>query len=113
VSVIEAKSEDKAATYGLDQAKAYQRTAKRLNVPFVIATNGHLWTLHDNRAGTTTPLPRPMAEFPTPEDLRAAYEDTIGIDLTTPIARPLITKCSVSTSTLSTAMKELRRLFNA
>ena len=40
VAVLEAKSEDKPATYGLDQAKTYQRTAKRLNVPFVIATNG-------------------------------------------------------------------------
>ena len=40
VAVLEAKSDDKPATYGLDQAKTYQRTAKRLNVPFVIATNG-------------------------------------------------------------------------
>ena len=40
VAVLEAKSEDKPATYGLDQAKTYRRTAKRLNVPFVIATNG-------------------------------------------------------------------------
>lgn len=92
VAVLEAKSEDKPATYGLDQAKTYQRTAKRLNVPFVIATNGHQWTLHDNRSATTTPLPRPMAEFPTPDDLRAAYEDAVGIDLTAPLARPLITK---------------------
>ncbi|MBA2382632.1 MAG: DEAD/DEAH box helicase family protein [Chloroflexi bacterium] len=91
VAVLEAKSEDKPATFGLDQAKTYQRTAKRLNVPFVTATNGHQWTLHDNRAGTTTPLPRPMTEFPTPNELRAAYEDAIGIDLTAPLARPLIT----------------------
>jgi type I restriction enzyme R subunit len=92
VAVLEAKREDKPATYGLDQAKTYQRTAKRLNVPFVIATNGHQWALHDNRAGTTTPLPRPMADFPTPDDLRAAYEDAIGFDLTAPLARPLIAK---------------------
>ncbi|MBA2719959.1 MAG: DEAD/DEAH box helicase family protein [Chloroflexi bacterium] len=92
VAVLEAKSEDKPATYGLDQAKTYQRTAKRLNVPFVIATNGHQWTLHDNRAGTTTPLPRPITEFPTPDELRASYEDAIGIDLTAPLARPLVTK---------------------
>ncbi len=91
VAVPEAKSEDKPATYGLDQAKTYQRTATRLNVPFVIATNGHQWTLHDNRTATTTPLPRPMAEFPTPTDLWEAYEDAIGIDLTAPAARPLIT----------------------
>jgi hypothetical protein len=64
---------------------------QRLNVPFVIATNGHQWTLHDNRNATTTPLPRPMVEFPTPTDLREAYEDVIGIDLTAPSARPCIT----------------------
>lgn len=92
VAVLEAKSENKPATYGLDQAKTYQRTAKRLNVPFVIATNGHQWTLHDNRSGTTTPLPGPMIAFPTPDMLRAAYEDAVGIDLTAPLARPLITK---------------------
>jgi len=91
VAVLEAKSEDKPATYGLDQAKTYQRTAKRLNVPFVIATNGHQWTLHDNRTATTTPLPRPMAEFSTPDDLREAYEDAIGINLTAPAAGPVIT----------------------
>ena len=91
VAVLEAKSEDKPATYGLDQAKTYPRTAKRLNVPFVIATNGHQWTLHDNRSATTTPLPRPMTEFPTPAELRAAYEDAVGIDLTAPASKPLIT----------------------
>ena len=32
-----------------------------------------------------------MAEFPTPDDLRAAYEDAIGISLTAPQSRPLIT----------------------
>ena len=66
VAVLEAKSEDKPATYGLDQAKAYQRTAKRLNVPFVIATNGHQWTLHDNRSGDhDTPAP-PDGRVPDP-----------------------------------------------
>ena len=91
VAVLEAKDEDKPATYGLDQAKTYQRTAKRLNVPFVIATNGHQWTLHDNRSATTTRLPRPMAEFPTPDELREAYQDATGVDLTAPAAKPLVT----------------------
>jgi type I restriction enzyme R subunit len=89
VAILEAKSEDKSPTYGLDQAKVYGTQAKRLNVPFVIATNGHLWTLFDRRSTKTTPLPRPMAEFPTLEDLRAAYEDAVGIDLTSPQAKPL------------------------
>ncbi len=91
VAVLEAKSEDKPAAYGLDQAKTYQRTAKRLNVPFVIATNGHQWTLHDNRDATTSPLPCPMSEFPSPDELRAAYENAVGISLTAPAAKPLIT----------------------
>jgi type I restriction enzyme R subunit len=91
VAILEAKSEDKHPAYGLDQAKVYQQAAKRLNVPFVIATNGHLWVLFDRRSAETTPLPRPMAEFPTPEDLRAAYEDAAGISLTAPSAKPLVT----------------------
>ena len=91
VAVLEAKDESKPATYGLDQAKTYQRTEKRLNVPFVIATNGHQWTMHDNRTATTTPLPRLMAEFPTPDDLRDAYQNATGVDLTAPAAKPLVT----------------------
>jgi type I restriction enzyme R subunit len=91
VAILEAKSEDKHPAYGLDQAKVYQQEAKRLNVPFVIATNGHLWVLFDRRTAETTPIPRPMSEFPTPDDLRAAYEGATGISLTAPPAKPLIT----------------------
>ncbi len=90
VAILEAKSEDKAPTYGLDQAKDYGRKSERFNVPFVIATNGHLWTLFDRRSAKTTPRPRPMADFPTPAELRAAYEDAVGIDLTAPAAKPLL-----------------------
>ncbi len=49
VAILEAKSEDKSPTYGLHQAKVYGTEAKRLNVPFVSATNSHLWTLFDRR----------------------------------------------------------------
>jgi type I restriction enzyme R subunit len=91
VAILEAKSEDKHPAYGLDQAKVYQQAAKRLNVPFVVATNGHLWVLFDRRTAETTPLPRPMSEFPTPDDLRAAYEGATGISLTAPPAKPLTT----------------------
>ncbi|MBF6604849.1 MAG: DEAD/DEAH box helicase family protein [Chloroflexi bacterium] len=91
VAILEAKDEEKHPAYGLDQAKVYQAKAKRLNVPFVIATNGHQWVLFDRRSATTTPLPRPMAEFPTPDDLRAAYEEATEISLTAPAAKPLIT----------------------
>jgi type I restriction enzyme R subunit len=91
IAVLEATPEEKPATYGLPHAKTYPRTASRQTVPFVSATNGHQWTLHDNRNATTTPLPLPMADFPTPDDLRAAYEDALGIDLAAPLAKPLIT----------------------
>lgn len=40
VALIEAKAENLPATHGLEQAKLYAES-KRLNVPFVIATNGH------------------------------------------------------------------------
>ena len=89
VAILEAKPEGKHPEYGLDQAKVYGASAKRLNVPFVVATNGHLWVLFDRRSALTTPLPRPMVDFPTPEDLRAAYEDATGVDLTSQAAKPL------------------------
>ncbi len=89
VAILEAKSEDKSPTYGLEQSKRYQADAKRLNVPFVIATNGHLWTMFDRRDATTTPLPHSMAEYPTPDDLRTAYEQATKVDLSAPAAKPL------------------------
>lgn len=89
IAILEAKPEDKPPTYGLDQAKQYGRKAARFNVPFVIATNGYLWTLFDRRSMKTSATPRLMAEFPTPAELQAAYEDAVGIDLTAPIAKPM------------------------
>jgi type I restriction enzyme R subunit len=89
IAILEAKAESKPPTHGLDQAKEYGRAAARFNVPFVVATNGHLWTLFDRRSALTTPLPQPMSVFPTPDELRSAYEDAVGIDLTSPRARPL------------------------
>src|SRR5713226_58873 len=40
VAVLEAKAAHLHCTHGLEQGKMYA-TAKRLNVPYVIATNGH------------------------------------------------------------------------
>jgi type I restriction enzyme R subunit len=90
VAVLEAKEEDKPPTHGLEQAKVYQQS-KRLNVPFVLATNGHLWVLYDRRSGFTTPVPRAMSELPTPEDLRAGYESAVGFRLDDLAAKPLVT----------------------
>ncbi len=89
VAVLEAKSEDKHPAYGLEQSKGYL-ACKRLHVPFVAATNGHQWVLFDRRTGFTTP-PLPMSEFPSPDALRALYEDAVGLALDHPLAKPLIT----------------------
>jgi type I restriction enzyme R subunit len=89
VAVLEAKSEDKHPAYGLEQSKGYL-ACKRLHVPFVTATNGHQWVLFDRRSGFTTP-PLPMVEFPSPDALRALYEDAVGLTLDHPLAKPLST----------------------
>jgi type I restriction enzyme R subunit len=89
VAILEAKSEDKPPTHGLEQSKGYL-ACKRLHVPFVAATNGHLWVLFDRRTGMTT-KPLPMAEFPTPDTLRSLYEGEVGLSLDNPMAKPLLT----------------------
>ena len=63
VAVLEAKSENLPPGHGLEQAKSYGR-CKRLNVPFVFSSNGHLFVEFDRFTGLTSP-PKPMAEFPT------------------------------------------------
>ena len=76
-AIVEAKAEDEMPTLGLDQAKGY---AKRLQIKFAFATNGHLFTEHDFFTGLTS-APRPLSEFPTPAELRARYEAGLKIDL--------------------------------
>jgi type I restriction enzyme R subunit len=88
VALIEAKAERWPPTRGFEQAKAYA-ACKRLNVPFVYATNGHLFVEYDDFAKHTSP-PRPMSEFPTPDELRLRYEQGKGFKLTDPAARPLL-----------------------
>jgi len=46
VALIEAKAEHLPANHGMEQAKSYA-DCKRLNVPFVFATNGHLYVEYD------------------------------------------------------------------
>jgi type I restriction enzyme R subunit len=69
VAILEAKAEALPPTHGLEQAKAYA-ACKRLNVPFAFSSNGHLFVEYDRTSGRTT-RPIPLAEFPTPADLRA------------------------------------------
>jgi type I restriction enzyme R subunit len=79
VAVLEAKSEHLPPTHGLEQAKMYG-ACKRLNTPFVIATNGHLFVEFDRMTWMTT-APRPLSELPTPTDLRQRYEQAMGFSL--------------------------------
>ncbi len=88
VALIEAKAEHLPPAHGLEQAKLYAR-AKRMNVPFVFSCNGHLFVEYDSLTGMTAD-PRPLAEFPEPDHLRARYEAAVGFSLEDPAARPLL-----------------------
>jgi len=88
VALLEAKAERLPPDYGLEQAKLYARCGL-LNVPFVLASNGHLFVLFDRFSGHTDD-PRPTELLPTPEELRRRYEEGMGFRLTDPAARPLL-----------------------
>ena len=88
VALIEAKAEDLPPNHGLEQAKLYA-ASKRLNVPFVYASNGHQFVEYDRITGLTA-APRPICEFPTPADLRTRYEDRVRFSLEDAAARPLL-----------------------
>jgi type I restriction enzyme, R subunit len=90
VALIEAKVESIPPGHGLEQGKLYAES-KRLNVSFVIATNGHQFVLFDRITGITD-KPKPMSEIPTPTELRAAYESGMGFSLESPTAKPLLVK---------------------
>ena len=88
VALIEAKAEELPPGHGLEQGKAYA-DSRRLNVPFVFSSNGHLFVEYDRFTGLTS-APRLLAEFPTPEELRGRYEAGMGFSLESPVARPLL-----------------------
>ena len=85
VALIEAKAEHLPPAHGLEQAKLYA-TCKRLNVPFVFSSNGHLFVEYDRITGKTS-SPRPLAEMPTPAELRSRYEQRMGFALDAPLAK--------------------------
>lgn len=89
VAVLEAKSEDKHPSYGLEQSKLYSRS-KQLNTPFVFTSNGHLFVEYDHFTGLTTE-PRPLSKFPSPGELWVRYEKGMGFKLTDEAAKPLVT----------------------
>ncbi len=88
VALIEAKPEDQPPNRGLEQAKLYAR-CKRMNVPFVFSTNGHMYVEFDRFSGITSD-PKPISEFPKPMDLRLRYEKGMGFHLDDPAAKPLL-----------------------
>lgn len=90
VAVLEAKAEGLPPAHGLEQAKMYA-ACKRLNVPFVIATNGHLFVEFDRNTGITTP-PRPLSQLPRPDDLRCRYEKAMKFSLSSPAAKPMLVR---------------------
>ncbi len=90
LALIEAKAEDLPPNHGLEQAKLYA-ASKRLNVPFVFSTNGHLFVEYDRFTGHTS-SPCPLSEFPTPADLRNRYEQRMGFTLDEPAAAPLLAR---------------------
>ena len=90
VAVLEAKAESLPPTHGLEQAKQYA-SCKRLNVPFAFASNGHLFVQYHRVTGITSKA-RPLSEFPSPADLRAAYEQHVGFSLADAAAKPLLVR---------------------
>ena len=68
LAIVEAKSEDREVTDGLEQVKNY---AKCLNIRFVYSTNGHGIYLFDMQTGTG----RVVEEYHRPEEL---FDMTFG-----------------------------------
>lgn len=89
VALIEAKKASLPPGHGLEQAKAYAASGKRLNVPFVFSSNGHMFVEYDKFTGLTT-KPLPIANFPSPEHLRERYEKGMGFNLKDEAAKPLL-----------------------
>lgn len=89
VAFVEAKAEHLPANHGLEQVKLYTRCSL-LNVPFAFSSNGHQFVEYDAFTGKTSG-PRPMSEFPSPDELRARYEKGKGFSLDDDAARPLLT----------------------
>ena len=90
VALIEAKAENLPPDHGLEQVKTYG-SAKRMNVPFVFSSNGHMFVEYDIFTGQTS-SPKPLAQFPSPQELRARYEKAKGFSLDSPTAKPLLTR---------------------
>ncbi|MEN9573392.1 MAG: Type restriction enzyme protein [Verrucomicrobiota bacterium] len=71
LAIVEAKAEGEHATKGLQQGKGY-RVGELHHVPFVFSSNGHLFVEFEEATGQTSE-PKPMVEFPSPDELLARY----------------------------------------
>ena len=89
LAIIEAKKESLPPEHGLQQGKGY-RVGHLHHVPFVFSSNGHLFVEYDEDAGITSEA-RPMAEFPTPEELMARYLAARGLPTDAAALKPLAT----------------------
>ncbi len=85
IAILEAKKEDEHPTIGLEQAKSY---AKRLNVPFVFSSNGHLFVSYDYYYETVSD-DNLLDRFPKPSDLKILYESRKGFSLESEKAKAL------------------------
>lgn len=88
LALIEAKKEILPPGHGLDQAKGYSE-CRRLQVKFIFSSNGHRFVEFDCFTGLTSP-PKPIAEFPSPAELRLRFEQGMGFPLDSSAARPLL-----------------------
>lgn len=92
LAFVEAKKEKLPPTQGLEQVKEY---ARRHSVKFVYSTNGHLFVEYDVSTGQTSD-PQPMANFPTPDELRKRWFAATGLDSQSPAVGPLFAQYSVA-----------------
>lgn len=77
LAIIEAKREGLPPEHGLQQGKEY-RVGELHHVPFVFSSNGHLFVEYDEHTGQTSE-PKPMAEFPRPDELLSRYRVQRGL----------------------------------
>jgi type I site-specific restriction endonuclease len=87
LAFVEAKKERLPPTQGVEQVKAY---ARRFAVKFVYSTNGHQFIEYDVHTGLTSD-PRPMAQFPSPVQLRERWFAATGLNAQSPALAPLLT----------------------
>ncbi|MDB6033065.1 MAG: hsdR 3 [Verrucomicrobiales bacterium] len=82
LAILEAKHEGLPPEHGLQQAKGY-RVGQLHHVPFVFSSNGHLFVEHNEETGAVSD-PKPLSEFPTPEELCQRLLAIRGLDPQTP-----------------------------